>query len=499
MAKNTLLLYFRMLLLMLVSLYTVRVILKTLGVVDFGIYNVVAGIVIMFAFLSNSMASAAQRFFSFEIGRNDQTKLKQTFGLTLSIYVAIAIAVFVLAELIGIWFLNNRMNIPADRMVVANQVFHFSVLSFMITIIAIPFNALIIAYEQMKVYAYVSLAEAGLKLAIVFLLVYSPVDKLLTYAVLMLFTTGITQMLFVIYCRRSFDACRFRLLWDRGILKTLISYSGWNLLGALAAVVRDQGINILLNVFFGPIVNASRAVAYQVYSIINQFITTVYNATRPQITKYYAAKQESEMWSLVFSSTKLTYYIFLVLALPVLIDIEFILKIWLGSYPSFTPLFTRLVLIGFLLEVSVNQIIASLQAANRLKIFQLTAGFVQLLNIPVSYFLLKAGMGEAWPFYISIGLSVLYVAVIIVVASKEVQLSVPLFLREVTGILLLVTSISLSLPLLLHSYLPVGLPSFVMTSVVGFSIILVSVWMIGLKKTEKSVILNYIKKKTKNV
>jgi O-antigen/teichoic acid export membrane protein len=275
-AKNTLMLYFRMLLIMGVSLYTVRIVLNTLGVEDYGIYNVVGGIVVMFSFLSNTMASASQRFFAFELGRKDYDQLKKTFSMTVTIYLIIAVIILILAETLGLWFLNTQLSIPVERMETANWVYQFTIFSFMMTMLTVPYNAAIVAHERMNVYAYVSIVEAFLKLLIVYILVLFSYDKLKLYAILMFGVTTFITLIYRTYCKRQFQECSYNFYWEKPLFKELIGYSGWNLFGAIAGILNNQGINILLNIFFGPIVNAARAIAYQVNTAVNQFVTNFF-------------------------------------------------------------------------------------------------------------------------------------------------------------------------------------------------------------------------------
>jgi O-antigen/teichoic acid export membrane protein len=274
-----------MILTMLVSLYTVRVVLNTLGVVDYGIYNVVGGVVAMFSFLSSTMASASQRFFAFELGRRDYDKLKQAFSLTLLIYIGIAILILVLSETVGLWFLNTQMTVPEERMNAANWVYQFSIFSFIMTILTVPYNSAIIAREHMKVYAYVSIIEVVLKLIIVYLLVFFSFDKLKLYAVLTFFVACLITFIYRTYCKRRFKECIYFFYWDANKFKEILSFAWWNMIGAMANIFKTQGINILLNVFFNPVINAARAIAFQVNSALTNFTNNFYMAVRPQITK----------------------------------------------------------------------------------------------------------------------------------------------------------------------------------------------------------------------
>ena len=287
MAKNAGMLYFRMLLTMAVALYTSRIILQTLGVEDFGIYNVVAGFVTMLGFLNSAMSSATQRFLAFELGKPDIKDVRGIFSMSLNIHIIIALFVFVLGETIGLWFVRTQLTIPIDRMMAAEWVFHLALLSFMVTIISVPYNALIIAHERMKVFAWVSIIDVTLKLLIVFMLSWFGMDKLVLYGLLSLAVVFTIAMVYRVYCKNKFVESRFRLYWDKKLFHIMLSYTGWNLWGNIAAVMSGQGVNILLNIFFGPSVNAARAIAMQVSGALNSFVQNIQVAINPQIIKSY--------------------------------------------------------------------------------------------------------------------------------------------------------------------------------------------------------------------
>jgi len=491
-AKNTTMLYFRMLLTMGVSLYTVRVILNTLGAADYGIFNVVGGIVTMFTFLSGSMASASQRFFAFELGRKNYEQLKKTFAITITIYVMIAIIILILAETVGLWFLNTQMTIPEDRLVAANWVYQFAIFSFMMTVLTIPYNAAIIAHERMKVYAYVSIADVVLKLLIVYLLVVFSYDKLKLYAVLTFVVTSIITLIYRTYCKWKFEECRFAIYWNKPLFKEIISYSGWNIIGAIASVLRHQGINILLNIFFNPIVNAAYAVARQIQAALLTITNNLYVATRPQITKYYAQEELELMWKLVFVSIKISYYLFIVLSIPLFFEVEYVLFLWLGKIPQYAPVIIRFILVVLSMEILSNQLIAVLQAANKLKVFQIISSGILLLNLPVSFVLLKFGGSVYSPFIASIFITVLYIVSQIVITKKEVAFSVYPYLKEIFR-LILVTFITIVPPYFVYKQMDFGLLRLVAIISVSFIVAVTTIWTIGLNLNEKKLVTNYIK------
>ncbi len=335
-AKNTLMLYFRQILIMLVSLYTVRVVLETLGAEDYGIYNVVAGVVTMFGFLSTAMATASQRYFSFEIGRGDFEQLRKIFSLSLLVYFLIAILVLLLAETIGLWFVNNKLVISSDRKSAALWVYQISILSFLFTIITTPYMAMIIAREDMNIYAFVSIIETILKLGVVFILRLISWDKLVLYGILMLGVTLIITIIYQTICVKKYQECKFRFYWDNVIFKEITSYTGWNMFGASVGVFKNQMVNIVLNQFFNPVVIASRSIAVSVNTAVSSFSHNFSTAIRPQIIKNYATEQKEIMLSLMFRGIKGTYLLMYLFVLPMIFEAPVILKLWLKNPPAFT-------------------------------------------------------------------------------------------------------------------------------------------------------------------
>ena len=344
-AKNTILLYIRMFFIMAVTLYTSRVVLNTLGVVDFGIYNVVGGVVAMMGILNGAMAVSTQRYLTFELGRGDMVRLKQVFSVCFTIFFLLSVIVVILAETVGLWFLHNKMVIPAERMTAANWVYQYSILACILSLVVNPFNAIIIAHERMNVYAYVSILEVSLKLAVVYLLLVIPADRLSTYGLLILISQAIVALTYIVYCWRHFKETHYRFYWERPLFLELVSYSGWNLFGSVSGLVKGQGLNILLNMFFNPAVNAARGIAYQINSAITQFFTNFYTAVRPQITKYYAQGDMEDMLKLVFRSSKFSFYLIMLISMPIVIEAPYIVNLWLGQLPEYVVPFTRLIIV----------------------------------------------------------------------------------------------------------------------------------------------------------
>jgi len=497
-AKNTLMLYLRMLLTMAVSLYTVRVVLNTLGVVDYGLYNVVGGIVTMFAFLSGTMASASQRFFAFELGTNNIIKLKRIFSTNLLIYFILAAIILILAETIGLWFLNEKMTIPEERMEAARWVYQFSILSFIVTILNIPYNSIIIARENMQIFAYVSILDALLKLGIVYLLAIFMVDKLKLYAILTFVVTLFVTSVYRYICKYKYEESRFVFIFDKTLFKTILSYSGWNLLGAAAGVANNQGINILLNIFFGPIINASRAIAYQVNSAITVFTSNFYTAVNPQIIKSYAINNKNRMFSLVFASSKFAFFMMLFLSLPIFIEMKFMLSLWLSQVNDHMILFTRLIIIFSLINVWESPLTQVSRATGKIMTYQITVGSFALITLPVSYFLFKQGYPNYSAFIVSIVIYFLATFIRLQVIRNLVQFPVKEYINRVMLTNIYISVLAAIFPTVIYYYFPYGVIRFLLTSFVSIFSVFCAVFFFGLNKNEKHMIIEYVIKFGKN-
>lgn len=423
-AKNSLLLYTRMFFLMLVTLYTSRVLLRTLGIDDYGIYNVVGGVVVVFSFISSSLSSATQRFISFFIGKGNKELLKKTFDMSITIFLIIGIILFIIIELGGVYFLNFKMNIPDDRMEAANWVLQLSTFSFFINVISVPYNSMIIAYEKMDIYAYFSIIEFMLKLLAALLVIKFAYDRLILYSLFLFVTTIIVRFIFQFYCVRHFPESRgFKLCLERGLGKEILSYSGWNMIGSLATISRQQGINILQNLFFGPVINAAHAISLQVSSALIQFTTNVFLATRPSITKLYAQRDFAEMWKLVFYSTKYTLLLFALVMIPLYCELETILKLWLGEVSFVTIQITKLMIASVTVELACSQIFAVFQAANLLKRVQTLSCSIIILTLPISYIALKVTESNPLiPYIVSLIASFLFTLVTLLIARIQLHL-----------------------------------------------------------------------------
>lgn len=467
-AKNTLMLYVRMLFGMLVSLYTSRVVLQALGVEDYGIYNVVGGVVAMFSLLSGSLSAAVSRFLTFELGRKDLERLKKVFSSALCVHALLALVVFILSETIGLWFLNYKMNIPAERMIAANWVFQFSLFSFLLGLFSVPYNASIISHERMGIFAFVGIGDTILQLCIVLFIAYGGInaDKLILYSGLLVLKGLLFQLFYFYYCRKSFEECRFRLVLDKPLLKDMTGFAGWNFIGASSAILRDQGGNILLNLFYGPTLNAARGIANQVNSAIGAFVGNFMVALNPQITKSYAAAEYDYTFSLIFKGARFSFYLLLWLALPVLLNTKYILSIWLNVVPEHAVFFVQLVLIFSMCEAISNPLITVMLATGKIRNYQIIVGGLQMMNFPLSYLFLKMGFLPEVVVMIAIALSLVCLVARLIMLRGMIQLPVSRFLHNVCGKILLVTVLSVIIPLLVRWKLPANLYGLIISCII---------------------------------
>ena len=390
-AKNTLLLYIRMLFTMAVSLYTSRVILNTLGVEDYGIYNVVGGVVAMFGFLNSAMSSATNRYITFNLGKGDNKRLQTIFSTTLQIHTIIAIVIVIFAEIFGTWFLYNKMQIPNDRLDAAFWVLQSSILSSVIMILSVPYNAAIIAHEKMSAFAYISIVEVVLRLIIVYLLNVFSYDKLIIYAILALAVQILIRFCYSIYCHRHFKETKYIKVWDKSLFKEMMSFAGWSFWGNIAGILYTQGLNMLLNVFFGPVVNAARAIAVQVQGAVQHFVSNFQMALNPQITKTYASGEIDQMHMLMFRSARFSFLLLFFIAFPLLLETDFILQLWLKTVPDNAVIFTQIMICISLIYTTANPCVIANQATGKVKIYQMVVGGILLLILPISYIVLKLG------------------------------------------------------------------------------------------------------------
>ncbi|NJX15153.1 MATE family efflux transporter [Tamlana crocina] len=491
-AKNTLMLYVRMLFSMFVSLYTSRIVLDVLGVEDYGIYNVVGGVVTIFSFINSSMSAATQRFLSFGLGKNNPSHLRKTFNAALSIHFATGVLIILLGETIGMYVLHNYLTIPTERMNIAEIVFQFSLFSTFLMIVRVPFNAAIIANEKMDFYAYISIFEVILRLIMIFLLMYITLDKLMLYSVLITSIIMVNLIIVYWYCRKNFGESKFVLVKDKVLYKELIGYSGWSLFGNMASVGMSQGVNLLLNMFFGPAVNAARAISYQVSGAITAFSSNFQVAVNPQIIKSYASEDRDYMMKLVFTSSRLTFFLLFFLAMPVLLETHFLLSFWLNKVPDFAVLFTFLVIINALIDSISGPLMTTANATGNIKWYQIIVGTTLLLNLPISYVFLELNFSPQITFYISIIISLICLNLRLLILKKLVNFDIRKFYSDVLWKITIVVIGSTILPIIFLSQFNEGPIRFILVSCVSVISVISFVYSIGTNKKEKNMIIDKI-------
>lgn len=494
-AKNTLLLYVRMLFLMGISLYTSRVVLNTLGIEDYGIYSVVGGIVAMFGFINSSMSSATQRYITFALGKGDKKRLQTIFSTTLQIHTLIAGVIVLLGETAGLWFLYNKMQVPADRMDAAFWVLQSSIISSVIMIISVPYNADIVAHEKMSAFAYISILEAVLKLLIVYMLVVFSFDKLILYAFLLLSVQILIRFCYSIYCNRHFEETKYKHVWDKALFKEMTGFAGWSLFGNLSAVLFSQGINILLNIFFGPIVNAARGVAVQVQGAIQQFVGNFQMALNPQITKTYAKGELSEMHKLMFRSSRFSFYLLFFLSLPVLFETNFILTVWLKNVPENTVVFLRIMICTSLIYSIANPLIIANQATGKVKVYQAVCGTVLLMILPISYVCLRLGCPAYAVFIVHFVMEAIAQLARMIMLRPLIGLRVRDYICNVYNKVLLVLAVSLVLPGMVYFNMEDNVMRFFVVGIVCVISVSSSAYLLGLSSNERV----FVKAKMANV
>lgn len=491
-AKNTAVLYMRMLVMMVVGFYTSRVMLNALGVDDYGINNVVGGLVSMFSILSGSLSASTSRFLTFGLGKGDIHELKKTFSTTINIHIILAIVVVIAIETIGVWFLNNKMNIPTDRLSAANWVLQCSVVVFAVGLLSVPYNSAIVAHEKMTAFAYMTIFDTIFKLVIAFAINYYGGDRLILFSVLMMIQSAIRQVIFWIYCKRNFEECVYIRVWDKELNKSIFGFAGWNFIGASSSILKDQGVNIAINLFTSPAVNTARGIAMQVNYVIGQFISGFTTALNPQITKNYASGDLKRMHTLIFQGTRLSYYLFMFLSIPVFFEIETILQVWLGQVPEHTVLFARLVLILSLAEILSYTLITAQLATGKIRNYQIVVGGLQMMNFPVSYLFLYLGFFPEVTIIIAIIISQLCLFARLWFLRGMVKLSAMDYLKKVYMNVIVVTIISLILPFLCYISVPHPIIRFFSLCIVSVISSLLSIYYLGCSCEERKLVKDYV-------
>lgn len=494
-AKNTLFLYIRMFILLAVGLYTARVVLQALGETDYGIYTVVGGVVVLFSFLNHALTTATQRFLSFHIGKEDYEKVSGVFCMSINAYILLSVIILILAETVGLWFVDTQLNIPEERMDAALWVYHLSVATFIINLLRIPYNASIIAYERMHFFAYLSLIEAVLKLGVIYLLFITNYDRLVFYAALYTIIPLIINIIYREYCRRNFATTRYRTIWDAKIFRDLFSFSGWTLFGSIANIAAIQGLNILINIFFGVVLNAAVGIATNVTSHVTQFVSNFQTAFQPQIIKTYAAGKVDEFNNLLFRTSKFSFYLIFFIALPLLLTTQSFLNIWLTDVPPLAAIFCQLILIFMIIEAISAPLWMAIQATGEIRNYQIIMACCILLNLPLTYLAFITGMSAYSCWVIRIVVNVFTVVVRIWYLNRHLNFPVGRFCKNTLWPILKVAIIAVPVPLVLAMIIPSDLSRLIAVIVVSVVINVPAMYYVGMTKNERQLAVNLIRTK----
>ena len=497
-AKNTLMLYFRMLLTLIVGLYTSRIVLQTLGASDYGLYNVVGGVITLFTFLNGTLATGTQRFLTFALGEDNYDKLCSVFSTASYLHVLFAIIILVVSEIVGLYLLYHKMQIPDGRMEAAFWVFQFSTVAAMVAVVQVPYMSSLIAHEKMDIYAWVSIYDSVLKLLIVYLIQIVNSDKLILYAFLFFVAHISTALIYMIYCRQKYKECRMFGGFDKKTFREIASFSGWNVFGCGAVALQGQGVNILLNMFFGTVVNAARGIAFQVNNIILQFVNNFQVAVNPQIVKLFASGQKEQMIRLVINNSKIAAYLLLLIAIPLFIELDFVLYIWLGEYPKYTSIFLRIIIIQSLVQTITRPVVMAIHAVGKMKAVNITAGSALLLILPITYILLRIGVSPVTVFWVN--LIPWFIELFFELYWLKRYIDFPFwgFYKRVYAVVFPLAFLMFAIPYFIKLYSRLdGWISLLVTCMVSTIFTLLIVGSLGISKSQRKHILNNVRLRIK--
>lgn len=489
-AKNTIFLYFRMLFLLGVGLFTSRVVLSSLGAQDYGIYNVVGGFISMFTIFNAGLTSATQRFITFDLGKGNLKELRDTFSTCVIIYMMIALVILVFAEVGGVWFLENKLTIPTDRLYAARWVFQLSLITLIIGLVSTPYNALIVSHERMGAFAWISIYEALAKLAVAYQIYVTSYDKLIVYAVMLCIVQLSVRIIYNVYCNRNFKESKVIFNFNWAKIKKIYGFTGWAMFGGLANIGFTQGLNVLLNMFFNPVVNAARGVAVQVQNIINGFVLNFQTALNPQIIKSYAKGDTSYMFKLIFASSKFSFLLLFVMSLPVMLEAETLLELWLKEVPKYTPLFFRLIIITTMIDGISNPFMRAVDATGNIKKYQIIVGGILLMIVPVSYVVLKLGGAPYSVFIVHICMSFLAFLMRLYLVRKLINYSIMMYWKNVLSRLIVVVIISVVFSLFVRTKMEPSLIRLIVVSLFSASAVLLLSYNIALLPNERALLKN---------
>ena len=497
-AKNTIFLYVRMLVVMFTAIFASRVILNTLGATDYGIYNVVGGVVTIVGFLNGALSASTSRFLTFALGEKNLQKQKDTFGAALNLHICVAILVLIVGETIGLWFFYEKMVIPEDRMTAAFWVYQFSIVTTMVSFTQAPYNASIIAHEAMSIYAYVGLYEAFSRLAIAYLVAFSPIDKLIFYGSLYMINTVAVQVFYRWYTTRHFEECHFSLVKDKALYKQLLGYGGWDLFGNIALVCQGQGVNLLLNTFFGPVVNAARAISFQIQGATAQFVGNFLTAVRPQVIKNYAEGNVRRMYTVTFYAAKFSYMLMLALVVPIIYEINFILNIWLGdAVPQDTAVFAVIVLMTYTWRTFHIAALMPYHAIGKIKTGNVTIGSLMIATLPIGYVLLKLGCPAYSVFLVIFAVEIISMFAIYWIIHRLEYFPYKYVFTKILIPCFFVTIVTIAVPTFITHFMEDGWWRFVLVGFTAEASLLLSALYIGLNKEERERVFSLVNGKIK--
>lgn len=494
-AKNTIVLYIRTIIVMIISLYTSRVVLSELGVDDYGIYNVVGGTIAMFGIVSGSISNAISRFITFELGRGNQKRLNEVFSTSFTIQIVITLVILLLGETIGVLFLNSYMNIPSARYVAANWVFQSALIAFVINLLVLPYNACVIAHEKMTAFAYISMLDAFLKLLIVLALPYFLFDKLIVYSVLLVISAFLVGIVNWLYCKLKFSECHYVFSYNKTLIRKMAGFSIWQFMTNTCWIVNNQGLNILSNIYFGVSVNAARGIAAQVDGAINQFVGNFTTALNPQIVKSYASQDRKRLFDLICMGSKYSYFMLLVIALPIFFEADVILRLWLKQVPENTLSFLRIVIIASMTNMLGNTSVMACQATGNLRLYAILVSVVGYMVFPLTWLLFELGFPAEAAYYCFALLFTILIFVRLYVMNRLINFPPSLFVQQVIVRISFVTLLSFILPSMVAFMIPESLGRLFIMIVVCVLSSMMSIYWGGLKQSERETISGYIKNK----
>ena len=494
--KNTVYMYIRMFITMLISLYTSRVVLASLGFEDYGLYNVVGGIIAMFSFLNGALSQTTSRYITFYLGKNNVERLREVFSTGFYIHVILAIIIVILGETFGLWYVYNKLVVPDGRFGAAMWLYQFTVITAAVNIISVPFNASIISHEKISAYAFIAIAESVLKLLVAISLSYAPFDKLIYYGAALLLLQLSYNAFGWIYSVNKFEGIRIRRVFDKGMFREMFGFTGWNLLGNFSYMFFSQGINLMLNFYFGAVVNAARGIALQVEGVVRSFATNIQTAINPQIIKSYAQDDKQRMLSLIFASSRFCYYLLFLLALPLILEAEYILTLWLGDFPEHTVNFLRITLLNVTFEALSTPLFTANLASGKVKIYQICMGLTSLIFIPITYFALKLSLIPEVVFICLFAIRLVEMVERVFIVHAQIGLSRRLYIKNVLFNIAVVVLLSSFLPILVHLQMSYGVLRFLVVGITCLISVGVVVYFVGMSKRERKLLHNYIASKT---